>query len=275
MMESTDRIVHLRIRFAGLCLFVPDPAQQRVHVLMPKSDAQAHHADGTHMIPDHRICIHWVSNGNGCSKSLKGKKKLALRRLGTNDLDFALRGVFPLESIKPVSGCPDGGEGKADPASAPTDATMELFEGVSKIINRGARWKISKRGGSKHPIPTVLDWWVRNVSQSALKAMLREWNVFGDDLPDVGAKNTVDLWIIHAPEDDQDPGKITGKPEHAVGPPHFGLYYTLVTCGKYDVQPHEPELEDETADPDRPHWPGPKSFSGMLVNCMLAKADIA
>lgn len=274
MMESPDTKVDLRIRFAGLCLFVPDPANKRVHVLMPETGAHAgHRQHDCGDIPKHPLCLYWVSQGEQCSTTLEGKH-LVLQGPGWGDPDLMISGVFELKHIEPTSGCPSGDHGKADPITAPTAATMELHAGRSKIINRGARWKISE-GGPKQSMPTVLDWRVKNVSYGDLDAVLRGWGVFGTEIPDVGAQNTVNLWILHAPENEQFPGEITSEPKMGEGGSHFGAYYTLLTCGEYDTNPLEPELESDNGDPDRPEWPGPKSFTGMLVNCMLAKADIA
>lgn len=273
MMESRDK-VDLRIRFAGLCLFVPDRVNKVVHVLMPPTGAgsthHGHHAHGA--VEEHQICIYWVSNGKGDSASIEGKN-LVLKGPGWREPDLEIKGVFHLGKVKPSGECPENSQGKADPERAA--ARMELHAGDSKVINKGARWKLPKDDTMQHPMPTVLDWRVTNVSPADVEAMLRGWGLF-DALPDIGEKNTINLWVLHLPRNEQKPWQMTSTPDMQVGNQHFPAYYSLLVCHEhYDALPVEPEPEDCIKDEDRPEWPVRHAAEGMLVTCMVAKADLA
>jgi hypothetical protein len=267
-MESADDRVHLRIRFAGLCLFAPDRAKNLVHVLFPRTGGHSHGGHDGHHVDDHQLLIHWVANGKPVHKPLDGKH-LVLEGPNWTDPDFDLKGVFDLREIDPSGECPAHSRGKADPAKAAT--RMELHAGKSTIINKGAKWRISKTDPKKCYMPTVIDWRVSNVSRGEVDAMLRRWGVF-DTLPDADGK-TVNLWILHLPEREQKPGKMSSHSEMS-GDQHFPAYYSLLVCDKhYDVRPYDAEIVEVLTDPDRPKWPS-KDEKGMLVTCMVAKAEV-
>lgn len=270
MMESPDSKVHLRIRFAGLCLFAPDRTKKFVHVLMPSTGGHSHDDGGAHHVDEHQICIHWVSNGKPRSAPL-GRRHLVLRGPDWEAPDLDIKDVFDLEEIEPSGECPANYRGKADPAKAAM--RMELHAGKSKIINKGAYWRISKTDTRKHAMPTVLDWRVSSVRRGDVDAMLRAWGVF-DTLPDTD-KKTVNLWILHLPKDEQKPGEITSTPVMS-SDQHFLAYYSLLVCEKhYNTHPVGAEIKEILEDTDRPTWPESEVTKGMLVTCMVAKAEIA
>jgi len=271
MTGSSGKGVDLRIRFAGLCLFVPDATKKLVHVLMPKTDGHASgHSQKAHAVPAHLLCLYWVSGGEPCRTSLS--KDLVLNGPGWGDADLTLPGVFHINKLDRPGGCDSASHGKADVANAPTAARMVLHAGKSRVVNPGARWKVSATG-PKHGMPTAIDWRVKNVPPEDLMALLSGWDVFGNTLPDTDDKNTVNLWIIHAPEDEQFPEEITGKPKPVYdGRSHFPAYYTLLKCRNYNA-PVDPESENDIDDPDQPHWPEQRAVAGMLVSCMVVKAD--
>lgn len=270
MADANKDRVSLRIRFAGLCLFVPDPGLRRVHVLMPTTGQHAH--AGHTQVPSHLARIHWVSGGAKQNQPLD-HTSLVLDGVGGGAPDTDLDGVFDLGDVPPDEGCARGTPGTVDPATAPAFARLTLHTGRSRVVNRGAKWKIP--GVSvKLGMPTVLDWWVRDVERDRLTTMLRGWPVLGGKLPDLDGR-TMNLWVVHAPSAEHQPENIGSK--HNQGDTtghHFTAYYSLLTCGKYTAEPTDPELQTEVADPEPPNWPE-KSALGMLISCMVAKAAIA
>jgi hypothetical protein len=270
MVSSGGDKVNLRIRFAGLCLFVPRPDRGQTHVLMPPT---ADHECG-HCVEAHEQFIYWVHGQQGHSASLSGRH-LTLRGDGWEPADTEVRGVFDLADFEPVSGGAPHPHARVDVDTAPAAASLVLRAGKSRIVNPGARWRVARAGRSEvYPMPTVLDWWVHDVERSELDEALAEWDVFGSRFPEPNTRNTVDLWVLHTPREDQRPGQIGSTPDPGATPGehHFTAYYSLLTRGAPDVALSDPVLQEDPGDWQPPEWPASVSAFGMLVTCMLARA---
>jgi hypothetical protein len=264
-------MVDLRIRFAGLCLFVPRPGRNQTHVLMPPTAQPA----AGHGVEPHEQVLYWVHGGQGHCASLTGRH-LTLQGDGWEPADTEVSGIFDLMRVQPVDGCVPHEHGKVDVVAAPAVASLVLRAGKSRIVNPGARWRLST-SDRVYPMPTVLDWLVHGIRRSEVDAALREWDVFGQRLPEPNSMNIVDLWVLHAPREDQRPGQIGSTPEpgDAMAGHHFAAYYSLLKCGDHGVVPADPVLQDDPGDPEPPEWPAHVTAFGMLVNCMLARASAA
>jgi hypothetical protein len=269
MNESDARRVNLRIRFAGLNLFVPHRTRGHVHVLLPDTSGHtAHHQ--TDQVQEHEMCLYWLSERTKQSASLAGQH-LVLKHDAWPAVERPLPEVFDLRNVPAPANCAAEKHGKVDLGSVSPAASLVLHSGWGKLVNPGGRWKI---GGQKYPMPTVMDWWVHGIQRSELMEALGGWTLLRGKMPDVGKGNTVNLWIIHAPVDEQDPGQIGSKPVLKPGPAHFPFYYTLLSCRGYDAQPGEPEEQDDPGDFEAPEWPDKRPFIGAFLNCMLAKAEM-
>lgn len=280
MVDSNGGKVNLRIRFAGLCLFVPHREGGHVHVLMPhEHDHHAHQAQQSDApnseLPEHLLCLYWVSGGVGEGTSLS--KELELKHDGWPAASLTIPEVFDVKHVSPPAGCSAQHHGQAD-LKKHRKASLLLHSGGGKIVNRGSKWKIGGRP-EKHAMPTVMDWWVRGIDHDELMGVLNSWGVFGEKRPDVGQGNTITLWIIHAPEKEQDPGHIgrESQPDPAERP-HFRAYYSLLRCEGYTEDPTGPEPQVQPVNVEEPTWPGlgreQKEFAGSFRNCMLAQAEM-
>lgn len=273
MLASQNDKVTLRIRFAGLCLFVPKGGE--VHVLMPHTDHRSHaHQGGGHSMEPHFARIHWLSGGQPQWKPLD-HTNLVLDGIGGGPANFNPAKVFDLGELVPDSPCTNSKPGAVDVANAPTIARMSLGAGKSRVVNPGARWNLPK-SGKDASMATVVDWFVRDVERDALTAMLKSWEVFGTKLPDFDDKKRINLWVVHAPEEEHKPAQIGADHNlgHTLTGEHFTAYYPLLACGNYTEIPLDPRPETVIADPEAPHWPE-KSLMGMLLSCMVASAEPA
>ena len=269
MADSNGGKENLRIRFAGLCLFVPDPDRGQVHVLMPHvHDHQAQQTDrpGSAGLPEHLLCLYWVQGGAPRSTSLS--RDLVLHHPKWEAADTTIPGVFDMVNAPKVSGCSDDEHGTVNLDHAHPAVSLVLQSGRGKVVSRGAAWTFNK---GRHVMPTAMDWWVRGVDYGDVLRTLESWGV----VPDLDRKGNVNLWIIHATEKNQKPGEI-GKPESGSDDdddePHFHAYYSLLHCQGYDEKPTDPQSQSHSADDDPPEWPDKGKMFGSFRNCMLAQA---
>lgn len=277
MNDSDARKVNLRIRFAGLNLFVPDRGQKRVHVLMPSTDSSARHsAEGGHDehgaagMSAHPLLLHWMSGGVGNNVPLDGKH-LVLRKDGWPAAGLQIPAVFDLAKVARVSGCTPEHHGKVDLSTTRPAASLILHSGNGRVVNPGGEWTIN---GKRHGMPTVMDWWVHGIDPDELMGVLQEWDVFGGKLPDVGKGNNVNLWIIHAPSTEQRPEWIGSTPVFNGGRAHFHVYYQLLLCDGPSESPKEPRALPDPGDPNPPEWARQSLDKGAFLNCMLAQAEM-
>lgn len=269
MNESDARKVNLRIRFAGLNLFVPHPTRKHVHVLMPDTTGHAAHHQPGHF-PEHEMCLYWLSGGAKRSAKLSGEH-LVLQHDAWPAADTTIPGVFDLKNVAAPANCPTQNHGKVDLSAAEPAASLVLHSGRGKLVNPGGIWKLD---GKKHAMPTVMDWWVRGIDRDELMAVLAGWSLLGGRMPDIGKGNNANLWIIHAPGEEQNPGQIGSKPVFNGLDSHFPAYYSLLSCKGYDANPVEPEAQNDPGDIEAPEWPEKLVVIGAFLNCMLAQAEM-
>lgn len=271
---TKDPIVDLRIRFSGICLFVPSE-DDRMDVYLPKNH---HH--------QHVAMLHWrrtdkVTTG----QDLDGVTVTV--DPGKGSYVPNLHSVYDWSNHGPPTECGGATHGKAKP-NPPAKARLSLHRGSAKIVNGGAEWTVPGSSTGKHHMPTVLDWWIRELPLSEAAASITVQGApAGSDLARLpqlltdparlapGTPPTLDLWVLHVPKLEQCPRGITCSSRPGTGYGHHMLeYMSLLQCEKYPPvhtpvpPPANPCLDDMHWAPAQPQCPS----MGMLIDCMLTQA---
>lgn len=271
MME--DPIVDLRIRFSGICLFVPSE-DDRMDVYLPNKN---HH--------EHVAKLYWRGTDRITTGQLLDGVTVTVDP-GKGPYVPNLYNVHAWANHGLPGECPGATHGKVKPNPS-RKAKVSLHRGSARIVNEGAAWVVPGSSSGKRKMPTVLDWWIHGLRLSEAAASISVQGAPAgselDRLPQIladparlapGTPPILDLWVLHVPETEQCPRNITCVSVPGAGNGHHMLeYMSLLQCDKY-LPVHTPEPPPTIPCANNPHWEPnePTCEQGMLIDCMLAQA---
>jgi len=271
-MGTADARVDVRIRFAGLCMFVPDRISSIVHVLLPNAR------------PNHVPRLHWRRGRAPHKRELAPRESLVLGAWGGTPPQVPA-GIFDIGEYPAT--CAANELGKVDLNGVQPGVWVRLRTGSGAVINPGGRWKLGNPPTVTRPMPTVVDWWMRDVPLAEIANELVVCRVIPHVvftglllyLYPANYNPVLDLWLLNIPAD-QGPGDIGEIPF----PPapgnntydHFAAFFPLLKCPNLQGLPEFAGLEPWVPDPLSPWWPLPPwAGKGMLVDCGVTKATPA
>jgi hypothetical protein len=212
----------LDIVFTGLCMFVPDPRSEQMHVLLADADHHAGHFGGKHYArlfydegyeePGGELTKKW-------EKVKLDKRALLVPRFGPG---AALTLPKQVMNLEPIVGKLPFAQVLNDPTSVKGRVT--LGSGRITACAPGAFWRL----GAREFCMTNAVVWTVEIPQDSIELPLarlkngsKGWL---DELFPIGGR--IVLWVVNAMKDDM-PG--SGEPVASHGPPgeHFSAYYDL------------------------------------------------
>jgi hypothetical protein len=272
MKRTQAAVVDVRIRFAGLCMFVPDPSGAPVHVLLPETGPEHPHVRR----------LYWRDgplDPEGQKRDLLPQESLTLGGWSSAQPSDPSE-LFDLKNYP--AKCTKEDRGKVDLKAVAPAAWIRLLAGGGTVINAGARWLLpGDEPEQAWAMPTVMDWWMRDAPVDQVDSELTDWSVADVDALQLSypwnSNPVVDLWLLHVPEG-EDPSVMGSTPRKPTGSNlnlHFGAHLSLLTCDRVLGPPIYLALEAKKDDPWIPYWPGGHSIIGALVDCGKTRAAAA
>ena len=261
---AADAPIDVRIRFGGLCVYVPDPDGRSIHVLMPETGPQH---------PHHVPRVYYRRDGEGKKRSFVPGESLLI---GGWTADAPRLPLQIFDMAKYPANCV-GTYGKVDHDMVHPAARIRVYGGSGEVVNLGGRWLLPGDSPEvNHGMPTIIDWWWCGAPQATVATELIEWGLIADP-GQLGSlihtygnhpRPVVDLWVVNTLEG-EDPSVMTSKPRSPTTNInyHFDAYRSLFKCFEIAGLPLFLRLEDELEERLRPYWPDGHSFIGMLVDC--------
>lgn len=264
----------LRIEFAGMCLFVHDPDENVMHVLMPRM-THVHNPQDQHVARGfvHDRYVSKIEGEGGCETGVAGwhctnlqGQTLDLTAVGNAPLEPSLLGNDIIHLTRYLQGrrVPRRMLDGSDTSSLM--AHVRLASGGLTRPNRGARWTLPGCRGRRMAISG--HWVIPGLAGSLTLQMGSEtW-----ELTPQGGR--IEIAIFHAPADETPDAGPIPLPSDAVVH-HFASFYSLLD---YDYQENEiptcptdipteflPRGDDEPMDA--------LSRLGRRATCFMAQAD--
>lgn len=248
----------LRIRFGGLCLFVPELAGtgeapvNRMHVLLPRHVA-GHHVGQERHVPV--LCFDSAHLRNGRAKDgdayvVIRDRQVALASVGGG---ASLTLCRQLLNVKDVTDRPvDPRHLRMDPDERELEARITLEAGAMTAVKPGGCWAWESKF---QRVAHMAEWTIDGIEGDQLTVIARELRADSERTrlllhPD--DTGLITLSVMHAPVAElpiADP-EDHGNPPAGAEPPHFSTYYRLFGgpvpirlprfWGSHDDCPHMP-----------------------------------